>query len=103
MPHPPDNLALELRAAVLGGNHEKAARLTVEYAAAVREYWTALPASGRGASVIPRQSLELLRWVREMTIMQRGMTGEQLRIVEKSMRYQTARAHYLESAALESR
>jgi hypothetical protein len=98
-----DHLARELRAAALASDHDKAARLSVEYTEAVREYWVGLPAGQRAGSALPSQSLELLRWVREMTIMQRGMTAEHLRLAAKASRYQTARALYLQSAALEAR
>lgn len=99
----PDNLAHQLRAAVLGSDHAAVQRLAVEYSAALREYWTALEPGERAVSAIPQQSLELLKWVRDMTLMQRAMLGEHLRIVEKSRRYQTARAQYLQSARLEPR
>jgi hypothetical protein len=99
--HPaPDNLARELRAAVLAGDHAKATRLTVEYTAALREHWMTLSAEQRAASGLPKQSLELLGWVRDMTIMQQAMAAQHLAMVEKASRYQTARASYLRSAAL---
>jgi hypothetical protein len=105
MPQPPDNrtpdnLARELRAAVLASDHAKATRLTVEYSAALREHWITLPAGQRAASLLPKQSLELLGWVRDMTIMQQAMTAQHLAMVQKAGRYQTARASYLRSAAL---
>ena len=96
----PDSLARQLRAAVLGNDHPAALRLVVEYTAALRDYWTSLAPAERSASPVPQQSLELLKWVRDMTLMQRAMTGEHLKIVARSMRYQTARAQYLRSAAL---
>jgi predicted mannosyl-3-phosphoglycerate phosphatase (HAD superfamily) len=98
---PPDNVARELRAAVLASNHEKATRLTAEYTAAVREHWTTLPSQERAASHLPKQSLELLAWVREMTILQQALAAQHLAAVEKASRYQAARALYLRSAALE--
>ena len=103
MPQPPDNLARQLRAAVLASDHAKAARLAVEYTAALGEYWTTLSSAERAASPLPKQSLELLTWVREMTIMQQAMTAAaSLALVEKASRYLTARALYLQSAALDS-
>lgn len=99
----PDNLARQLRAAVLGNDHPAATRLVVEYSEALRDYWTALAPAERAVSSVPQQSLELMRWVRDMTLMQRGMWGEHLKIVEKSLRYQTARAQYLQLATLDSR
>jgi len=103
MPPAPDNLAHQLRAAVLASDHPTALRLVVAYSEALRQYWTALAPAERAASTTPQQSLELLKWAHDMTLAQRGMTGEHLRMVEKSMRYQTARMEYLQSARLESR
>jgi hypothetical protein len=100
MPHPPDNLARELRAAVLASDHEKASRLAAEYTEAVREYWMSLPARERADSPLPKQSIDLLTWVREMTLMQAAMAGQHLKLVANAQRYQTARAQYLESASL---
>jgi len=102
MPQAPDNLARGLRAAVLANDHEKATRLTVEYAAALREHWSALSLAERAASPLPKQSLELLTWVREMTILQEALAARHLAVVEKASRYQTARALYLRSAALDA-
>ena len=99
MPQPPDNLALELRAAALASDHEEAARLAAEYTEALSEYWTLLSDEERATSPIPKQSIELLNWVREMTIMQHALATEHLSIVENASRYQTARALYLRSAA----
>ena len=42
MPEPLDNLARELRSAVLASDHEKATRLVAEYAEALGRHWTAL-------------------------------------------------------------
>jgi hypothetical protein len=98
----PDNLASQLRAAVLGSDHQEAERLTTEYCESLREHWMTLSPTERAASPLPKQSLELLKWAREMTIMQRGMAGEHLRMIDQASRYQTARARYLQSAALGS-
>ena len=102
MPQPQDNLARDLRAAVLANDHEKATRLTVEYTAAVREHWSALSLPERAASPLPKQSLELFAWVREMTILQQALAAQHLAAVEKASRYQAVRALYLRSAALEA-
>src|ERR1700691_4173803 len=67
MPEPLDNLARELRSAVLASDHEKATRLVAEYAEALGRHWTALSGNERAASPLPQQSLELLNWVRKMT------------------------------------
>ncbi len=103
MPQAPDNLARELRAAVLANDHEKATRLTVEYAAALREHWTLLSQQERAASPLPKQSLELLTWVREMTIVQQALAAEHLSMVDKASRSLTARALYLQLATLDAR
>jgi hypothetical protein len=95
-----DNLARDLRAAVLAVNHEKATRVTLEYSEALRQYWMALSGDERAASSIPQQSRELLNWVREMTLMQQAMTAAQLAMVEKAGRALAARSVYLETAAL---
>jgi hypothetical protein len=99
MPQPQDNLAHQLRAAVLAGDHAKATRVSAEYVEALRRHWMTLAPAERAASQLPKLSLELLAWAREMTIVQRAMAGEQLRIAAQASRYQTARARYLQSAA----
>ena len=98
-----DRIAHGLRAAVLAADHAKAMQLSTEYVEAVSQSWMALSSAERRTSQLPKQSLELLGWVREMTIMQRAMAGEQLRIAARASRYQTARAQYLQSAALATR
>jgi hypothetical protein len=103
MPPPLNDLARELRAAVLASDHEKARRLTVEYTAALRAHWTTLSAGERAGSPLPKQSLELLTWVREMTLVHRAMAAEHFKLVVKARRYQTARSLYLQSAALGTR
>jgi hypothetical protein len=95
-----DNLAHELRAAVLGGDHEKAAHLTMEYTEAVGRHWLLLSPGERAASPMPKQSLELLAWVRQMTLMQQAMTAAHLGLVAKASRHLTARNLYLQTAAL---
>ncbi len=102
MPHPPDNLARQLRAAVLANDHAKAERLAVEYTAALGEFWKTLSSAERAASSLPKQSLELLTWVREMTLMHQAMTAAHLSAIERAGRQLTARALYLQSAALEA-
>jgi hypothetical protein len=98
-----DNLAHQLRAAVLANHHEKAMGLTLEYAEALSEHWNTLSPSERAGSPLPKLSLELLAWAREMTIMQRALAGEHVRSLDKILRYRTARAFYQESAALSAR
>lgn len=102
MPQQPDNLAQKLRAAVLASDHEKAARVTLEYTEAVRQQWTSLTPEQRRASLLPGQSIELLTWVREMTLMQQAIVSDHLAAVEMASRYQNARAVYLRSAAVDT-
>lgn len=100
--NPADQLACELRAAVLGVDHEKATRLSAQYTAAVRDQWTQLSAGERAVSPLPRQSMELLTWVREMALMQQAMAEAQLGMVEGAGRRLAARGLYLQTAALEA-
>jgi len=100
MPQPLDSLACQLRAAVLASDHEKASRLTVEYSAALAHFWTGLPKEERAASSLPKQSLELLNWVRDMTLMQQAMAAQHLALAQNANRRLTARALYLETSAL---
>jgi hypothetical protein len=102
MPRTLDQVARELRAAVLGTYHEKATRLSAEYTEAVREHWMLLSTFERAASSLPKQSLDLLTWVRDMTLMQQGMAALQLSAVEKANRQITARSLYLQFAALDT-
>ena len=87
MPQPPDEIARDLRAAVLAADHELARRLASEYTEAVAELWQDLPEAARADSALPRQTSELLAWARGMTIVQRAILGEQLAGLEKSLRY----------------
>jgi hypothetical protein len=97
-----DKLARDLRAAVLGSDHEKATRLTVEYSEALGQHWTLLSSEERALSALPKQSSELLNWAREMTLMQHAMAAGHLALVEKASRQLSARARYLQLAALDS-
>jgi hypothetical protein len=98
-----DRVARELRAAVLASDHEKAARLSVEYSEAVRLHWIQLSSGERDTSSLPKLSIELLTWAREMTLMQQAMAARHLSDVETSGRQLTARALYLKTAALDAR
>jgi hypothetical protein len=100
MPDLLDNLARDLRSAVLAADHNKATRATVDYTEALGQYWMTLSGDERAVSLIPQQSLELLNWVREMTLMQQAMTAAQLAMLEKAGRALAARSVYLETAAL---
>jgi ferric iron reductase protein FhuF len=102
MPRTPDDVARELRAAVLGSDHERATRLIDEYTEAVRQHWMLLSTSERAASSTPKQSIELLTWAREMTLMQQGMAALHLSDVEKASRQLMARSLYLQLATLDT-
>lgn len=98
----PDDVARELRAAVLASDHAKATRLTVEYTEAVRRHWIQLSAAERAASSLPKLSTELLTWAREITLMQQAMAARHLSDVEVAGRQLTARSLYLQTAALDA-
>ncbi len=89
MPQPPDNLARQLRAAVLAGDHARAECLVRDYSQALRAFWESLTAEERAASNVPGQVHELLGWAREMTLVQRALTAQHLEIVETASRYET--------------
>jgi hypothetical protein len=97
----PNNLARELRAAVLGADHEQAARLAEQYTAAVSRQWALMSPAERASSGLPKQSREMLTWARDVASMQYGMASMHLLAIQKAHRYLTARAHYLRSAALD--
>ncbi len=98
----PDLLARELRAAVLGSDHNRATRLAEQYTAALSREWGRMPQTERASSGLPRQARELLTWAREMTLMQHAMAGQHLAAIQKANRYLTARANYLRSATLDA-
>jgi hypothetical protein len=87
-----DKLARELRSAVLAADHAGAQRLASEYRKALAEFWETLPETARANSTLATQANELLTWARGMTIVQRAILGEQLAVLEKSMRYATDQA-----------
>ena len=97
-----DKIARDLRAAVLATDHERATRLSAEYTEAVRQHWMLLSPAERAASSTPKQSIELLTWVRDMTLMQQGMAALQLSAVEKASRQLMARSLYLQLSTLDA-
>lgn len=99
---PPDNIARELREAALINDYEKAQRLTNEYASAVRRYWALLSPEERASSRLPTQSLDLLSWVRTVTLTQQAIDAQHLAFFQKADRYRTARVSYLQSARMEA-
>ena len=98
MPQPPDDLARELRAAVLASDHESATRLTLEYTEALRDHWSELSTAQQAASTLPKQSLELLNWVRDMALMHHAIASRQLAMVEAAQRNLAVRSLYSEAA-----
>ena len=102
MPQAQDNLARDLRTAVLGSDHNQAARIAEQYTAALSRQWELMSDAERASSSLPKQARELLTWAREMTLVQQALLAEQLSIVEKASRYLTARALYLRSAGLDA-
>jgi hypothetical protein len=83
-------LSVDLRSALLGGDHVLADRLVTEYAQAAREVWESLPEAERATSALPQQARELLTWAHEMTVVRRAMAGAQLAIVQKAAHYSSA-------------
>ncbi len=73
----------------------------MEYTAALAELDNALQPRNAPPRPFRKQSIELLTWVREMTLMQQGMTAAHLSAVDKASRQLTARALYLQLAALD--
>lgn len=65
--------------------------------------WESLPEPERAASPVPKQARELLSWARDVTIVQRALTIEQLSILEKACRYQPAGWLESRSRAIEVR
>jgi hypothetical protein len=78
----------ELKAAVIAGDHARAERATAAYVEALRQHWESLPKKERGNSPVPARARELLAWAREMTIIQRTLTCDQLAILQKASRYE---------------
>jgi hypothetical protein len=85
---PPDKLSKKFRSAVLAGDHLGAEQLVLQYVEALREMWESLPERERAASLVPKHARELLAWARDVTIIQRALTHEQLAILDKTCRYQ---------------
>jgi hypothetical protein len=83
-------ISVELRSALLAGDHVLGARLVNEYAQATRAAWESLSDTERAASALPQQAGELLTWAHELTVVRRAMAGAQLAIVQKAARYSAA-------------
>jgi hypothetical protein len=87
-----DNLARQLRSAVLAGDHTGAERVVSEYTQALRQAWDAMPEPQRAASPLPNQVVELWAWAREMTLVQRALAAEHLAIVRTASHYEPSQA-----------
>ena len=103
MPAPLDKLSQQFRSAVLAGDHLGAERLALQYVEALREMWESLPEAERASSLVPKKALELLAWARDVAIVQRALTYEQLAILEKACRYQPSGWLESRSRAIEVR
>jgi hypothetical protein len=103
MPAPLDKLSQQFRSAVLAGDHPGAERLALQYVEALREMWESLPEAERASSLVPKRALELLAWARDVSIVQRALTHEQLAILEKACRYQPSGWLESRSRAIEVR
>jgi hypothetical protein len=93
-----NHLARAIRAAVLGSEHNRAARLAEQYTAALLQQWALMSEAERASSGIPKQARELLTWARDVAIMQHAMAASHLSALEKAHRYLNARANYLQTA-----
>ena len=83
-----DNLARQLRSAVLAGDHAGAERVVSEYTQALRHVWDTMSEPQRAASPLPNQVVELWAWAREMTLVQRALAAEHLAIVRTASHYE---------------
>jgi len=82
-----EHASRELRAAVIAADHSGAELALSRYIETLRQVWEALPEQERGGSALPARVGELLAWTREMTIIQRALMADQLRVLEKASRY----------------
>jgi hypothetical protein len=89
-----DQASRELRAAVIAVDHAGAERAAAHYVEALQKLWESLPEQERAVSPVPSTAREILAWAREMTILQRTLTADQLRILQKASRYQDAASRH---------
>ncbi len=75
---------------MIAGDHAGAELATERYVEAVRQHWESLTEQERAGSQVPARAAELLGWAREMTIIQRSLTADQLSILQKASRYETS-------------
>jgi hypothetical protein len=78
----------ELRAAVIAADHTGAELALAHYIETLRQVWEAAPEQERSGSALPVRVRELLAWTREMTIIQRALTADQLRVLQKASYYE---------------
>jgi len=78
----------ELRAAVIGADHTGAEVALTDFIETLQQVWEGLPAHQRANSPLPARVRELLAWTREMTIIQRALAADQLRVLQKAILYQ---------------
>jgi hypothetical protein len=83
-----ERAARELRAAVIAADHAGAELALTHYVERLRQVWEAVPEQERSGSALPARVRELLAWTREMTIIERALTAEQLRVLQKASCYQ---------------
>ena len=83
----PASLENQLRSALLAGDANLSQAILSEYVEALRASWESLSERERSSSPIPRQARELLTWARELTLVRRALTSEQLARVERAIRY----------------
>ena len=82
-----DRAARELRAAVIAAEHAVAEQAVGRYFEALRQVWETLPEQKRTTSALPARARELLGWARQMTIIQRTLAADQIRVLHKASRY----------------
>ena len=84
----------ELKAAIIGGDHAQAEQAVTGYVEALQHYWESLAGTERDSSPVPARARELLTWAREMTLIQRSLTADQLTVLQKASRYQGPASPY---------
>jgi len=89
-----DQASRELRAAIIAVDHSGAERASSRYVEALQKLWESLPEPERAVSPVPATARELLAWAREMTIFNRTLTADELRVLQKASRYQDAASRH---------
>lgn len=91
---PSDDIARDLRGAILTGDHAEASRLAEQYQRALAGEWQGMSQRERAASDLPRRSRELLTWATGVARMQHTMAGQHLAALGMAQQYLKARANY---------